>query len=70
MSATQIVEKPKSRALPNVGEVPGGYRIGRGGMGAVYAAEHLESGRCQNDHPPFTRRRSESAPRRPRAACC
>ncbi len=44
-----IVEKPKARSLPKVGEVFGGYRIehelGRGGMGAVYAAEQLASGR-------------------------
>jgi eukaryotic-like serine/threonine-protein kinase len=47
--ATMIVEKPTPRVPPQVGEVFGGYLIerelGRGGMGAVYAAEHLASGR-------------------------
>lgn len=41
--------QPKPHALPQIGEVFGGYRIerelGRGGMGAVYAAEQLASGR-------------------------
>ncbi len=47
--ATMIVAQPKPHALPRTGEVFGGYLIerelGRGGMGAVYAAEHLASGR-------------------------
>jgi serine/threonine protein kinase len=47
--ATMPVAQPKPHALPRPGEVYGGYRIerelGRGGMGAVYAAEHLASGR-------------------------
>ena len=47
--ATQLVERPTARDLPNVGETFGGYRIerelGHGGMGAVYAAEQIESGR-------------------------
>lgn len=47
--ATMIIAQPKPQALPQVGEIFGGYRIehelGRGGMGAVYAAEQLASGR-------------------------
>ncbi len=47
--ATMLIAQPKPHALPQIGEVFGGYRIerelGRGGMGAVYAAEQLASGR-------------------------
>ena len=47
--ATMPVAQPMPHALPRPGEVYGGYRIehelGRGGMGAVYVAEHLASGR-------------------------